>query len=131
MFAGWANTLSRLNWILHFIFFEILVTVNPLIPYHIVCASLDGIVRFYDTRALSVGEFDSNETLTKASITNQFDNGLFACFGLSPNQTDSNLTNRKTIFNALSLSSTPANKRITSIQYNNVISYVLNYLYLY
>ena len=102
-----------------------LVTINPLIPYHVVCATLDGIFRFYDVRALSVGAFDSNELLTKSSITNQFGNGLFACFGLSTNQIDS--TSRKSIFNALNLSSTPANKRITSVQYNNVIYIFLKF----
>jgi hypothetical protein len=96
-----------------------------LIPYHIVCATLDGIVRFYDIRALSVGTFDSNELTSKDnSTTNQHGNGLFACFGLA-NQNESSLINRKTIFNALSLSSTPQNKRITSLQYNNVGSEVL------
>ena len=31
------------------------LAINPFIPYHLVCSGLDGIVRFYDRRKLSVG----------------------------------------------------------------------------
>ena len=66
------------------------LAVNPYVPYHIVLAGLDGVVRFYDRRMLSVG-----------STADQSAKALFACF--------SNCAR----------TSSKTNKRITSLQYDN------------
>ena len=92
------------------------------------CATLDGIVRFYDIRAISVNSFES----VVGSISNQTGNGLFACFGLT-GHFEASSTSKSNIFK--SLSTTPANKRITSVQYNNcgsevIVSYQSDNIYL-
>jgi hypothetical protein len=87
------------------------ITINPLIPYHLVCGSLDGIVRFYDRRMLSVGE---GADLNYSSLK-----GLFSCFGYTKN----------------SEQQSPRSQRITSLQYDNfgnevLVSYQKDRIYL-
>jgi hypothetical protein len=76
------------------------------VPYHIVCSGLDGLVRFYDRRMVSVGCIDENEDLAS-----QYTKGLFACF--NPSTDDSTH-----IGNGTNSSCAPI-KRITSLQYDN------------
>ena len=68
------------------------LAVNPYVPYHIVLAGLDGVVRFYDRRMLSVGS---------AAAADQSAKALFACFS------------------SCARTSSKTNKRITSLQYDN------------
>lgn len=34
------------------------IALNPVVPYHLACAGLDGVLRLYDRRMLSVGTVD-------------------------------------------------------------------------
>ena len=88
------------------------IAINPLIPYHIVCAGLDGIVRFYDRRMLSVGESDLSEQISTYNYAHRSEKALFACFDIK-NQEESNY---QSYFH--SLSTIPNNKRVTSVQYD-------------
>ena len=81
--------------------------INPLIPHHIVCAGSDGIVRFYDSRILTVGSFD---------VKNQTENALFACFDLTDQDDSKHQINNNTLN---ILSKTNYKQMITSVQYDN------------
>jgi WD40 repeat protein len=105
------------------------IAINPFVPYHLVSAGLDGIVRFFDRRMLSVGSHDSVETIS--SLTDQSTRGLFATFGVtstgsnSPTATTCNIPGN----------TVTSNKRITSLQYDNwgsqlLVSYQTNNIYL-
>lgn len=92
------------------------LAINPMIPYHIVCAGLDGIVRFYDRRAISVGS-DSQST-----------NGMFASFG-EVNNTSMSSNNQNAGGTVVS------SKRVTSLQFDNwgndlLVSYQSDNIYL-
>jgi nuclear receptor interaction protein len=81
---------------------------NPIYPFQLTCASLDGIVRLYDRRMLTTATSSANESKKSAY-------GLFACF--SSQNMDSNC------------------KRVTSIQYSNdgaeiLVSYQPEHIYL-
>lgn len=76
------------------------IALNPSIPYHLVCGSQDGFVRFYDRRMLSVGNVSSNSSHS--------DQGLFGIFGLS--KRNFNINDRK---------------RITSLQYDSTGNEIL------
>lgn len=104
------------------------IAINPYVPYHLVCAGLDGIVRFYDRRMLSVGAYDSVETIS--ILTDQSTKGLFASFGITPSEPNSP-TNTCNIPGNTVIS----NKRVTSLQYNNwgsqlLVSYQSDNIYL-
>ena len=106
------------------------IAINPVVPYHLVCSGLDGILRFFDRRMLSVGLCDSDPSSSSCSISNQSTKGLFACFGLSSSIELGN-SPRQSFFN----SATASNKRITSVQYDNwgneiLVSYQSDNLYL-
>ena len=89
------------------------IALNPLVPYHLVCAGLDGLVRFYDRRMLSIGssEVPENQSLLSALKGNSI-NGLFAAY--TPQS---------------EISAIPTNtlnsKRITSLQYDCSGAHVL------
>jgi DDB1- and CUL4-associated factor 6 len=94
------------------------IALNPFVPYHLVVAGLDGIVRFYDRRMLTVGSGSQSED-TNPPInddeTNQSTKGLFSCFSI---------INDDAAFNSTVIS----NKKISSLQYDNwgrqlVVSY--------
>lgn len=96
------------------------IAINPLIPYHLVCGGLDGVLRFYDTRMLTLGQTDNQSILTSTSQSAQ---GIFAVF--NP------LIKDNSQLDALG----PNTKRITSVQYDRTGSQVLasyqsNYIYL-
>lgn len=104
------------------------IAMNPFVPYHIVCAGLDGITRFYDRRMLSVGIYDSAETIS--TMTDQSTKGLFASFSV-PNNTTNNPINTCNIPGNTVVS----DKRITSLQYDNwgselLVSYQTDNIYL-
>lgn len=42
------------------------IALNPVIPYHLACAGLDGVLRLYDRRMLSVGSVDDSTFRTMA-----------------------------------------------------------------
>lgn len=108
------------------------ISINPIIPYHLVCGGLDGILRLYDRRMLSVGSFNSdNQSLLLT--TSQSAKGLFACFNpnISNSNETANLSGRFSVLNA----TMPNNKRITSVQYDNsgyqiLVSYQSDLIYL-
>lgn len=89
------------------------IAINPLIPYHLVCGSLDGIVRFYDRRMLSVG---AASDLNYSSLK-----GLFSCFGYTKGDQQQQQS--------------PRSQRITSLQYDDfgneiLVSYQKDRIYL-
>ena len=45
------------------------IAINPVVPYHLVCSGLDGILRFFDRRMLSVGLCDSDHHLVLFQIS--------------------------------------------------------------
>ncbi len=95
------------------------MSINPNVPFHLVCAGLDGVVRFYDRRSISVGSTDSKSV-------SQSTNGLFACFNVNTNNSVSNANSDGTVV---------SNKRVTSLQYDNwgnelLVSYQSDNIYL-
>lgn len=95
------------------------IATNPYIPYHLVCAGLDGVVRFYDRRSMSVGSSESKHM-------SQSTHGLFACFSVTNNSGANSNENCGTVV---------SNKRVTSLQYDNwgndlLVSYQSDNIYL-
>lgn len=94
------------------------LAINPFIPYHLVCSGLDGIVRFYDRRKLSVGSsFSSSKNISQST------DGMFACFKISK-------SNEDTIGGTV-----VSSKRVTSLQFDNwgndlLVSYQPDTVYL-
>lgn len=88
------------------------IAINPFVPYHMVCAGMDGIVRFYDRRMLSVGVQPNVETIS--SLTDQSTRGLFATFAVANSELNSPVNTCNIPGNTVT-----SNKRITSLQYNN------------
>ncbi|CAF0724169.1 unnamed protein product [Brachionus calyciflorus] len=89
------------------------ITVNPVIPYHLVCAGLDGTLRLYDTRMLSIGSYNLNQSVF--DNVNQSAKGLFAVFNPPLSNKDNNP------LDGLG----PNAKRITSVQYNRTGTEIL------
>jgi hypothetical protein len=92
------------------------IAINPLVPYHLVCAGLDGVIRFFDRRKLNVGGEGSNCDIADnqsllSSMKNHSIHGLFASF--SPSGHVASSTN------------TLNSKRITSVQYDTIGEHVL------
>lgn len=115
------------------------IAVNPIVPYHLVCAGMDGVVRMFDRRMLSVG--DELDQTSVTSIAKKCVNGLFACF--TPPSRDYLDSAGDAPATAIptggkdSLSNIPFvnNKRITSVQYDRtgthlLVSYHPNKIYL-
>jgi WD40 repeat protein len=95
------------------------IAINPLVPYHLVCAGLDGMLRFFDRRMLSLGghvtsggDIANNQTLL-SSMKNHSIHGLFASFSPSGEVATSTPTN------------TLNSKRITSVQYDTSGEHIL------
>lgn len=86
------------------------LAINPLVPYHIVCAGLDGHLRFYDRRMLCVGSAENQSLLY--SLKNNSTRGLFAVFSGATSSTNQ-------------VTSTLNAKRITSVQYDQTGQLVL------
>jgi nuclear receptor interaction protein len=95
------------------------IAVHPLVPFHLVCAGLDGLLRFFDRRMLTMGATSEevcnvadNQTLL-SSLKNHSIHGLFASFSPSGEVTSTTPTN------------TLNSKRITSVQYDTYAEHVL------
>ena len=93
-----------------------------------VCAGLDGTVRFYDRRMLSVGAYDNVETVS--ILTDQSTKGLFATFSAANSE-----ANTPTRSCNIPGNTVVSNKRITSLQYDNwgsqlLVSYQTDKIYL-
>jgi hypothetical protein len=104
------------------------LAINPYVPYHMVCAGLDGTVRFYDRRMLSVGAYDNVETVS--ILTDQSTKGLFATFSAANSE-----ANTPTRSCNIPGNTVVSNKRITSLQYDNwgsqlLVSYQTDKIYL-
>ena len=104
------------------------LAINPFVPYHMACGGLDGVVRFYDRRMLSVGAHSTVETIS--SLTEQSTRGLFATF--SPASSEANSPENTCNIPGNTVIS---NKRITSLQYDNwgrqlLVSYQTDKIYL-
>ena len=53
------------------------MALNPLVPYHLACAGLDGVLRLYDRRMLSVGTVDDGtfRSMAEQSVIKAFNSG--------------------------------------------------------
>lgn len=110
------------------------IAVNPVVPYQLACAGLDGVLRLYDRRMLSVGAIDDG---TFRSMAEQSVRGLFACFSPPEAERATATMTSSSSFEMPSPTCAPFsnNKRITSVQYDGtgqhlLVSYHTNKIYL-
>lgn len=106
------------------------ITLNPVVPYHLVCAGLDGVIRMYDRRVLSVGSGDDGNI---RGMVEQSVSGMFACFSAPEAEQPAGLGDLPSA--ATNLPPFVNNKRVTSVQYDNrgndlLVSYHSNNIYL-